>query len=224
MQADYGTRAYVRLGIAGKAAIYREPLPEEMAQFQAMLEGRCSAISRKRSAPGPRRPQPPKRLMPISGRALLPDRQAAGRSGAGAMPGQQGRSERLGQDPELLPAARLPRGHRAGARPDVREFLDSNPGLQEFLDRPSVQEAFKAHRLDRRSRGACTARGGRARTCAWRASWRPESVASQPSVMAQAQNTIPAHHPGSGSLPRRADAERLPGVRKARFLQGTAHG
>ena len=28
------------------------------------------------------------------------------------------------------------------------QFLDSNPGLQEFLDRPSVQEAFKAHRLD----------------------------------------------------------------------------
>jgi len=29
------------------------------------------------------------------------------------------------------------------------QFLDSNPGLQEFLERPSVQEAFKAHRLDR---------------------------------------------------------------------------
>ena len=63
------------------------------------------------------------------------------------------------------------------------QFLDSNPGLQEFLDRPSVQEAFKAHRLDQ-SLVELALRAAAAHELAQVArQWKPESVASQTSVM-----------------------------------------
>ena len=201
MQADYGTRIYVRLGIAGKAASYREASPRQMAEFAAMLESNLLRNLQEKVCPWTTETAGAQKIDAnlLAGAYYQIVKPLDGQEPKGCL--DSGTLERLERNPGYYRLL----GFRDDIAPEhaqmFEQFLDSNPGLQEFLERPSVQEAFKAHRLDR-SLVELALRAAAAHELAQVArQWKPESVASQTSVMAQAQNAIPRHHPGSGRLP-----------------------
>ena len=191
MQADYGTRIYVRLGIAGKAASYREASPRQMAEFAAMLESNLLRNLQEKVCPWTTETAGAQKIDAnlLAGAYYQIVKPLDGQEPKGCL--DSGTLERLERNPGYYRLL----GFRDDIAPEhaqmFGQFLDSNPGLQEFLDRPSVQEAFKAHRLDR-SLVELALRAAAARELAQVArQWKPESVASQTSVMTQAQNAIP---------------------------------
>lgn len=191
MQARYGTRAYVRLGIASKPVIYRDPSSEEMEQFQALLDGPMLRNLQEKVCPWTTETAAAQKIdANLLARAYCQIvRPLDGQDRSETV--HEGTLRHLGQD---LNYYRL-LGFREDIAPEhagmFEDLLDSNPGLQEFLDQPSVQGAFKAHRL---GQGVVelSLRAAVAHELVHAArNWRPDCVASQPNVVAQAQGTIP---------------------------------
>jgi len=191
MQADFGTRIYVRLGIAGKAASYGEASPQQMAQFGAMLENNLLRNLQEKVCPWTTDTAGAQKidvdlLARVYHQIVKPldcDKRKAHLD--------NGTLERLERNPGYYRLL----GFREDIAPEhaqvFSQFLDSNPGLQEFLERPSVQEVFKTHRIDQ-SLVELALRATAAREIAQVArEWNPGTVASQTSVMAQAQSAVP---------------------------------
>jgi hypothetical protein len=191
MQADYGTRIYIRLGIAGKAASYREASPRQMAEFAAMLESNLLRNLQEKVCPWTTETAGAQKIdTNVLARAYCQIvKPLDGQEPKGYLDG--GTLERLERNPSYYRLL----GFRDDIAPEhaqvFEQFLDSNPVLQEFLDRPSVQEAFKARRIDQ-SLVELALRTAVAHELVQVArQWKPESIASQTSVMTQAQNAIP---------------------------------
>jgi hypothetical protein len=198
LQAQYGARVYVRMGIANKPANYREATPEELERFQVLLDGPMLRNLQEKVCPWTTETATAQKIdanllarayfqiaRPLDGQN---QKGLAGRATEDLV--HEGTLRHLGGD---LNYYRL-LGFREDIAPEhsrmLEGLLDSNPGLQEFLDQPSVQEAFKAHRLDQGfvelSLRAAVAHelvnvAGR---------WKPDCVASQNDLVAQAQALI----------------------------------
>ncbi len=191
LQARLGPRAYVRLGIANKPASYREASAEEMEQFQAVLNGPMLRNLQEKVCPWTTETASAQKadanllarvhcevVRPLDGQPAKPHLHEATLQRLG---GDQNYYRLLGFREDITP-------EHSGI---FEELLDSNHELQGFLDQPSVQEAFKAHRLDcgivelslRASVANELARVARI--------WKPDCVASQGEAVALAQSTIP---------------------------------
>ncbi len=191
MQADFGTRMYVRLGTAGRAATYGEASPRQMAQFGAMLESNLLRNLQEKVCPWTTETAGAQKIdTNLLARAYYQIVRPSDGEEPKAHP-DNGTLERLERNPGYYGLL----GFREDIAPEhaqvFGQFLDANPGLQEFLERPSVQEAFKTHRLDQ-SLVELALRAAAAHEIAQVArKWNPGSVASQTSVMAQAQRAVP---------------------------------
>lgn len=191
MQADFGTRLYVRLGVASKAASYREASSQETQQFQAMLDGPMLRNLQEKVCPWSTETASAQKIdANLLARAYCQIvRPLDGQDQSGLV--HEGTLLQLGQDVGYYRLL----GFREDIAPEharmFEDLLNSNPGLQEFLDQPSVQDVFKAHRLDQ-SLVELSLRMAVAHELVHVArKWKPDCVASQGKVVAQAHGVIP---------------------------------
>ena len=74
----------------------------------------------------------------------------------------------------------------------LRRFIDGNAELREFLDKPSVQEAFRANRVDRTLVQTCLNAAVAHELVRSVKSWREQAVSTQDSrIVSQAKSTLP---------------------------------
>lgn len=191
MQADYGTRIYVRLGIASKPASYREASARELDRFQRVLEGPMLRNLQEKVCPWTTETAGAQKIdANLLARAYCQIvRLLDGQDEKGLV--HEGVLRQVGQD---LSYYRL-LGFREDIAPEharmFENFLNANPGLQEFLDQPSVQESFKAHRLDQ-SLVEVSLRAAVVHELVQVArKWKPDCVAPESEMVAQAQSVIP---------------------------------
>ncbi len=190
-QARFGPRAYVRLGIAGKPANYREASADELEQFQQLLDGPMLRNLQEKVCPWTTEAATAQKIdANLLARVYFQVVRVSDGQEQNAH-AHEGTLQRLGGD---LNYYRL-LGFREDIAPErsrmFEELLDSNHELQSFLDQPSVQEAFKAHRLDcgivelslRAAAANELVRVGRI--------WKPDCVALQGEAVALAQSVIP---------------------------------
>jgi hypothetical protein len=191
LQAGFGPRVYARLGITSRPASYRDASAEELEQFQNLLDGPMLRNLQEKVCPWTTETATAQKIdSNLIARVyfeIVRPLDAQERQSHLHEPTLQ----RLGGDQNYYRLL----GFREDIAPEhakiFEELLDSNPGLQEFLDQPSVQEAFKAHRLNlgvvklslRAAVGDELVRVARI--------WKPDSVASQRELVAQAQGVIP---------------------------------
>ncbi|ODU25161.1 MAG: hypothetical protein ABS95_01045 [Verrucomicrobia bacterium SCN 57-15] len=191
LQARFGPRAYVRLGVASKAASYRDASAEELEQFQNLLDGPILRNLQEKVCPWTTETASAQK---IDANLLARVYFEIVRPLEGQEPKaytHDGTLQHLGGDANYYRLL----GFREDIAPEpsriFEELLDSNHGLQEFLDQPSVQEAFKAHRLDlgivELSLRAAVAN----ELVSVARIWKPDCVGSQGEAVAQAQGVIP---------------------------------
>jgi len=191
MQADFGARIYIRLGSADKAAGYGQASARQMAQFGAMLESNLLRNLQEKVCSWTTETAGAQKIdSQLLARAYyqivkpLDGRQASGYLDNATL-------ERLERNPGYYRLL----GFREDIAPEhaqmFGEFLDANPGLQEFLERPSVQAAFQTRRMDQSlvELALCAAAAQEITHVA--RTWKPESVGSQTGAMKQAQHAIP---------------------------------
>jgi hypothetical protein len=74
----------------------------------------------------------------------------------------------------------------------LQKFIDSNSDLQAFLDKPSVQEAFRLARIDRTLIQTCLSVAVARELVSSAKAWRPAAVSAQDSKLtSQAKSTLP---------------------------------
>jgi hypothetical protein len=190
-QARFGPRAYVRLGIASKPASYRAVSEEEVEQFQDLLDGPMLRNLQEKVCPWTTETATAQK---IDANLLAKVYFKVARPLDGQKQNGHVHEATLRHLEGHLNYYRL-LGFREDIAPEhsriFEELLDSNHGLQEFLDQPSVQEMFKAQRLDLgvvelSLRAAVANEIVRVARI-----WKPDCGASQGEAVAQAQGVIP---------------------------------
>lgn len=148
LQAQYGPWAYVRVGSTNKPASYRVATAEEMNRFQALLDGPMLRNLQEKVCPWTTETATAQK---IDANLLARVYYQIVHPLEGQAPGawrHEATLRHLGQDANYYRLL----GFREDIAPDhARLFeavLDSDRSLREFLDVPSIQEAFRAHRLD----------------------------------------------------------------------------
>lgn len=190
LQARYGARAYIRLGVASKPASYREASLEEMEQFQTLLDGPMLRNLQEKVCPWTTETATAQKIdVNLLARAYFQIVQPlAGQEQNGQL--HEGTLLHLGGD---LNYYRL-LGFREDIAPEhariFEELFDANHGLQEFLDQPSVQESFKAHRLDLGVAELALRAAVASELVRVAQIWKPDCVAAGEAA-AQAQDVIP---------------------------------
>jgi hypothetical protein len=190
-QARFGPRVYVRLGVTNKPTNYRDASAEELQEFEKVLDGPMLRNLQEKVCPWTTETATAQKIdANLLARAYF---QIVRPLDAGEQKAHvdEGTLRHFGGD---LNYYRL-----LGFREDIapahgrmfEELLDTNSGLQEFLDQPSVQEAFKAHRLDLgvvelSLRAAVTNELVRVARI-----WKPDCVPSQGDPVTRAQAVIP---------------------------------
>ena len=191
LQARFGPRVYVRLGVASKPANYREASAGELEQFQKLLDGPMLRNLQEKVCPWATETATAQKIdanllarvyfqivRPLDGQERKSHLHEATR-------------QYLGNDRTYYRLL----GFREDIAPEhsriFEELLDSNHGLREFLDQPSVQEAFKAHRLDLGVVELSLRAAVASELVRLARDWKPDCVAPDGDVVARAQGVIP---------------------------------
>ncbi len=190
-QARFGPRAYVRLGVASKPASYRDASDEELEQFQHLLDGPMLRNLQEKVSP----------WTTETATAQKMDANLLARVYFQVIRPLDGKEQNSRANENTLRHLRgdLNYYRLLGFREDIapehakifEELLDANSGLREFLDQPSVQEAFKTHRLDLGIVEVSLRAAVADELVRVARIWKPDSVAPQGEAMAQAQGIIP---------------------------------
>lgn len=191
LQARFGPRTYARLGVASKPTSYRDASADELEQFQKVLDGPMLRNLQEKVCPWTTETATAQKI----------DANLLARAYFQIVRPLDGCEQKAHVDDGTLRClgGELNYYRLLGFREDVapehsrifEELLDTNSGLQEFLDQPSVQEAFKTHRLDLSIvevslRAAVTNELVRVARI-----WKPDCVPSEGDPLAQVQNVIP---------------------------------
>jgi hypothetical protein len=148
LQGRWGARLYVRLGISDKPAPYREASAAEMEQFRHFLESPLLRNLQEKVSPWTTETAAAQKI----------DANLLAHAYFQIVQPVTGQSSEAGPQAETLRELQNDRSYYRllGFREDIapedsrifEELLDSNQGLRDFLDQPTVLAVFQAHRID----------------------------------------------------------------------------
>jgi len=195
LQGLFAGKMFIRFGLNPRPADYRPATGEQMRVYEALLlgmngnmlknlqEGLCpwtaeQALNQKISA---------SLLAEVYFNIVKPQDLSPAESQA-----DEGVLQKLGGDIRLYKMLGFLENISKEQRAVLQRFIDENPDLRGFLDKPSVQEALRANRVDRTLVQTCLNAAVAHEIVRSVKSWREQAVSAQDSrIVSQAKSALP---------------------------------